>query len=169
MAHDRTIPGAHVKSYRFESTGLGKTPGAWPPGSQGMSYTFGLTDVIPASPKAIYAAWLDSRGHSDMTGGKAEASPRIGDGFTAWDGYISGKTLELVPGERIVQSWRTTRFTGDQPDSRITVTLTPIAGGTRLTLTHENVPDDHTGYEDGGWQEHYFEPMKKYFAGLTET
>ena len=127
-----------------------------------MSYKFCLTDEIPASPHAIYSAWLDSRGHSDMTGGKAEVSP--GGGFTAWDGYISGKILELVPDERIVQSWRTTRFTDDEPDSKITVTLTPITNGTHLTLTHENVPDDHTGYENGGWQDHYFEPMKKYFA-----
>ncbi len=129
-----------------------------------MAYTFRLTDDIPASPEAIYAAWLDSRGHTDMTGGKAEVSPTEGGAFTAWDGYIVGRTVELVPDERIVQSWRTTRFRDDQPDSRITVALSPIAGGTRLTLTHENVPEDHTGYEQGGWQEHYFEPMKKYFA-----
>jgi uncharacterized protein YndB with AHSA1/START domain len=129
-----------------------------------MSYAFTVADTIPAFPQAIYDAWLDGRAHSEMTGGKAEASAHVGGAFTAWGGYISGKNLELVPGERIVQSWRTTNFTDGQPDSRITVTLTPVAGGTRVTLLHEDVPDDHRGYENGGWQDHYLTPMKAYFA-----
>lgn len=129
-----------------------------------MTYRFKLTDVIPAAPHDIYAAWLDSRGHRAMTGGKAKQSARTGAAVTAWNGYISGKNLELVPGKRIVQSWRTTQFTDAHKDSKITVTLKPVKGGTRVTLVHSSVPDGHTSYEKGGWQSHYFEPMKKYFG-----
>ena len=68
------------------------------------------------------------------------------------------------PGRRIVQSWRTTKFTKQDPDSRIEVLLETIPEGTRLTLHHTNVPDGHTGYQDGGWQQHYFDPMKQYFS-----
>ena len=75
-----------------------------------MPYTFTLTTTIPASPEEIYQAWLDSLGHSEMTGGAATMSDQIGAAVSAWDGYISGRNLELVPGERIVQSWRTTEF-----------------------------------------------------------
>ena len=129
-----------------------------------MSYDFTLTVVIPASPRAIYDAWLDSRGHTAMTGGKAKMSAKLGAPVSAWDGFIWGENLALVPGRRIVQSWRTTRFTDADEDSRITVTLAPVKAGTRLTLRHSKVPDGHTSYETGGWQSHYFEPMKKYFA-----
>jgi activator of HSP90 ATPase len=129
-----------------------------------MSYDFILTALIPATPQAIYNAWLDSRRHTEMTGGEAEMSADADASFTAWDGYISGKNLELVPHSRIAQSWRTTQFTDRDADSKITVTLTPAAGGTKLTLEHSNVPDDQTRYENGGWQDHYFEPMKKYFG-----
>jgi uncharacterized protein YndB with AHSA1/START domain len=73
-----------------------------------MTYQFTLTDVIPASPETIYDAWLDSRGHTAMTGGKAKMSKRVGGKLSTWDGYISGQNIELVPGKRIVQSWRTT-------------------------------------------------------------
>ncbi len=72
-----------------------------------MPYTFTLTTTIPASPEEIYQAWLDSLAHSEMTGGAANMSEQIGAEVSAWDGYISGRNLELVPGERIVQSWRT--------------------------------------------------------------
>ena len=129
-----------------------------------MAYDFTLTDVIPAAPQAVYDAWLDSRRHGAMTGGKAKQSARLGAAVTAWDGYISGTNLALTPGKRIVQSWRTTQFTDAHADSRITVTLAPVKGGTRVTLKHSNVPDGQTSYEKGGWQSHYFAPMKTYFA-----
>jgi activator of HSP90 ATPase len=129
-----------------------------------MTYTFKLSDIIPAPAQAIYEAWLDSGGHTAMTGSAAKASSAVGGRFTAWGGYICGQNLELAPGKRIVQSWRTTKFTAADMDSKITVTLSSVKGGTRVTLVHSDVPDSHKGYEHGGWQDHYFEPMKRYFA-----
>jgi uncharacterized protein YndB with AHSA1/START domain len=131
-----------------------------------MPYTYTLTTTIPASARAIYEAWLDSIAHTEMTGSAAEMSDEIGAEVSAWDGYISGRNLELVSGERIVQSWRTTKFDDDQDDSVVTVLLEEAEDGTLLTLIHSNVPDDHTSYEEGGWQSNYFEPMRAYFAAL---
>jgi uncharacterized protein YndB with AHSA1/START domain len=131
-----------------------------------MPYTYTLTTTIPASARAIYEAWLDSIAHSEMTGSAAEMSDEIGGEVSAWDGYISGRNLELISGERIVQSWRTTKFDDDQDDSVITVLLEEAEDGTLLTLIHSNVPDDHRSYEEGGWQSNYFEPMQAYFATL---
>jgi activator of HSP90 ATPase len=128
-----------------------------------MPFAFSLSDIIPATPQQIYDAWLDSGGHSRMTGGKARISAREGADFSAWDGYITGKNLKLEPGRRIVQSWRSSEFASQDADSRIEVLLEPVAGGTRITLTHSNVPDGHTSYRDGGWQDYYFAPMKKHF------
>jgi uncharacterized protein YndB with AHSA1/START domain len=128
-----------------------------------MQYAYTLTATIPASAQEIYDAWLDSLAHSEMTGGEAAMSDEIGAQVVAWDGYITGRNLELIPGERIVQSWRTGHFTDQHEDSIITVTLEQIADGTLLTLVHSKVPADQTHYEQGGWQEHYFEPMQEYF------
>jgi uncharacterized protein YndB with AHSA1/START domain len=129
-----------------------------------MPYTFTLTTVIDAPPQAIYDAWLDSRGHSAMTGSKAAQSAKAGASITAWNGYITGKNVRLVPGKLIVQTWRTTKFTDAHGDSTITVDLAPANGGTCLTLTHADVPDGQTSYEEGGWRKSYFEPMQRYFA-----
>jgi activator of HSP90 ATPase len=84
--------------------------------------------------------------------------------FTVWDGFISGTNLELEPHKRIVQSWRTAKFSHADPDSEIEVTLVGEVDGTRVTIRHTDVPDGHTSYRDGGWQENYFDPMKVYFA-----
>jgi activator of HSP90 ATPase len=131
-----------------------------------MSFDFSVSDIIPATPQEIYDTWLDSRGHAQMTGGgTALQSAKEGAACTAWDGYISGRNLKLEPGRRILQSWRTTRFTERDSDSQIEVSLEPASGGTKVTVRHTNVPDGHTSYRDGGWQDNYFEPMKRYFGG----
>jgi uncharacterized protein YndB with AHSA1/START domain len=129
-----------------------------------MHYAYKLTTTLPASAQEIYEAWLDSLAHTEMTGSEAIMSDEVGDEVAAWDGYISGRNLELVPGERIVQSWRTAEFTDAHEDSIITVTFEEVADGTRLTLVHSKVPEEQKSYEEGGWQVHYFEPMKDYFG-----
>ena len=129
-----------------------------------VPYAFTLTAAVPASAQEIYDAWLDSLAHSEMTGGKASMSDEVDAEVSAWDGYISGRNLELIPGERIVQSWRTTQFTDEHEDSIITLTFEEAEDGTLITLVHSNVPDEQTSYELGGWQEYYFRPMKEYFA-----
>jgi uncharacterized protein YndB with AHSA1/START domain len=78
-----------------------------------------------------------------VTGAEAKIVNRVGVAFSAWDDYITGKTVRLIPGKRIVQSWRTTEFAGENPDSTITIELSPAKAGARLTLTHSGVPDGH--------------------------
>jgi activator of HSP90 ATPase len=89
---------------------------------------------------------------------------RVGSQFSAWDGYITGKTLELTPHSRILQSWRTTDFAGEEPDSLLEVLLVEAKGGTRVTLNHANIPAGHGPEYKKGWIDFYFKPMKGYFA-----
>jgi activator of HSP90 ATPase len=129
-----------------------------------MSKKIRCSIVLPASAEDVYSAWLDSTKHSEFTGDKANINPKIGGKFTAWSGYIMGKTLELQPHQRIVQAWRTTEFPKDAPDSKLEVLLEAEGKGTRMTLIHTNIPDGQgDGYKQG-WEEYYFEPMKKYFG-----
>ncbi len=129
-----------------------------------MSIDFTVSDVIPAPPRDLYDAWLDSAGHTAMTGGAAHASAEVGGSFDAWDGYISGTNLELGPGPRIVQAWRTQQFEAGQEDSKIEVTFEDDPGGTRLTIHHTNIPDGQPDYEQG-WVDHYLDPMKRHYGG----
>ena len=101
-----------------------------------MPFSFTLTDIIPATPQQIYDAWLDSRGHTKMTGSAARAKPVEGATFSAWGGYIKGKNLNLEPGRRIVQSWRTTKF-GSRciiPTFRTVMPAIRTAAGSSITL-----------------------------------
>jgi len=123
---------------------------------------FTLKTNIKAKAKQIYKAWLSTQGHTKMTGGTAFVSDKVGDTFTAWDGYIKGENLVLEPYTRIVQSWRASQFEESEEDSQIYITLNEKEGETKLTLTHSNVPESGEHYIKG-WDEHYFKPMKAYF------
>ena len=127
-----------------------------------MPVEFEVSTTFNALPEKIYHAWLDSTQHGEMTGGGANTSTEIGGEFTAWDGYITGRNVELIPGERIVQTWRTSEFETSDPDSNLEVIFESLEGGTKLTLRHTKLPAHGMQYKQG-WVENYFEPMKQYF------
>ncbi len=122
-----------------------------------------LREIIPASPRAVYNAWMDGGEHSEFTGQKAKVEHEIGGEFTAGDGYITGKMLELEPDRRIVQSWRSTDFPDGAGDSRLEIMLEKTGGGTELTLIHSEIPDGQGGDYEQGWKYYYFKPMIDYF------
>jgi len=118
---------------------------------------------IPASPKQIYDAWLSSKEHSKMTGSKATSSAKLNGKFTAWDNYISGKNLELIPDKRILQSWRTTEFSKDDLDSHLLIKIEEVKDGSKVTLVHSEIPAGQSAAYKKGWSDFYFKPMKTYF------
>jgi uncharacterized protein YndB with AHSA1/START domain len=127
--------------------------------------TIRQTALFPAPPTEVYRALMTSKGHSGFTGASARISPRVGGAFTAWDGYIHGKNIELVPGALIVQSWRPTEETWPSDYySTVRFELTATRGGTRLKFTHSGVLTEHAGHLSTGWKEHYWEPLRAYLG-----
>jgi len=124
---------------------------------------FTIKTKIQTSAKKIYESWLSNEGHTNMTGGAATISDEIGSNFTAWDGYIEGKNIDLEPYKRILQSWRTSQFEEHEGDSQVEILLNEIDGLTELTLIHSNVPESGEHYKKG-WNIHYFQPMNDYFS-----
>jgi activator of HSP90 ATPase len=124
---------------------------------------FKLSAIFPATPEQLFDGWLSSTGHAAFTGSPAKVEDGIGGAFSAWDGYIWGRTLERERPHRIVQAWRTSEFPEDSPDSRVEIVLEKIKEGVRLTLKHMNIPEGQaTGYKQG-WEDFYFKPMREYF------
>lgn len=119
---------------------------------------------LPVKTELVFHAWLDSEKHSAFTSSEAVIDPSVGGSFTAWEGYISGKTLELDSPNKIVQSWRTTEFSDADSDSRLEILLEPINNGTLVTLKHTNIPDGQGDMYREGWEEYYFRPMLEYFS-----
>jgi len=119
--------------------------------------------IIPATPMEVYEAYVDGKKQTEFTGSKATSDTKVGGEFTAWDGYIKGKYLELEPGRKIVQEWTSTDFVEGTTPSRFEITLKEVKDGTELTMIHSGVPEDTAEDIGQGWKDYYWEPMKKYF------
>ena len=102
-----------------------------------MSVEFEISEVFPASPEAVYGAWLDSEGHAAMTGSPAVAGGAVGGEFQAWDGYITGKHLELTPVKLLRQAWRTPAFAESDRVAALEIDAAVLAhvGGADETAT----------------------------------
>jgi activator of HSP90 ATPase len=123
--------------------------------------------LIPAPADEVYDALMNAKKHSAFTGSKATCDPVVGGEFTAWDGYISGKNLELEKGKKIVQEWSTTDWPDHFPPSRLELTFKKTKSGTEISMIHSNIPADQADELAEGWDEFYWRPLKEYFAKQT--
>ena len=124
--------------------------------------------VFKASPKRVYDALLDSKQFSEFTGAPAEINREPGGAFSCFGGVITGRNIELLPNQRIVQAWRVAMW----PEGLYSIVkfeLQPQGSETRLVMDHVGFPQQmraHLNGEeaDGGWHRQYWEPLKKYLA-----
>ena len=120
--------------------------------------------IIPkVSPKQIYEAYIDPKKHSTFTGSKATGKPVVGGKFTAWDGYIFGKYIELDGEKRLVQDWTTTDWQEGYPVSKLELTFSKVPQGTEIIMMHSNVPKSQADEIKQGWKEFYWDPLRRYF------
>ncbi len=133
--------------------------------------TFGTIEQVEhfsASPEVVYRALMDGKLHGAFTGAVAKIAAKVGGTFSAWGGYIRGRVLELVPGEKIVQAWRTVDFPSGYPDSNLEIRLTPESGGTKLRLLQTKVPEESVESYHSGWHSNYWQPLRAWLSTLPQ-
>ena len=122
------------------------------------------------APARVYNTLLSSAAFSactkksfDMfTASSAKIDSVVGGTFSLFDGHITGRILELVPDQRIVEAWRVV----DWPAGVYSIArfdLSADGGGTRVTFEHVGFPEGLKDHLSIGWQQHYWEAMTKYF------
>lgn len=118
--------------------------------------------VLPAAPDTLFEMYLDSAAHEAITGAPVIIGVESGAEFRAFDGALSGAMLHVVKPRLIVQSWRSTEFNDDDPDSTLILMFTPVGDQGRIDLIHLDVPDhDYEGVTQG-WEKYYWRPWRTY-------
>ena len=107
--------------------------------------TLTTSRVIKATPERIFNAWLDPAmmtrfmmPRPEMHVREARSDARIGGRFFVMmvgekDYPHEGSYKELTTYSRLIFTWETA---WSAPDSIVTITLQPVAEGTRVDLTH---------------------------------
>src|SRR6266852_6132402 len=161
----------------FAGLALGSTE-AWAGAEEEISRTaesIHQEPVFKASRKRVYEALTDTKQFDKVIqlsgvmksmppGGKpTEISREAGGAFTLFGGYITGRHVELVPNERIVQAWRAG---GWDPGvySIAKFELVEQGSGTRIVFDHTGFPKGAAEHLASRWTEHYWEPLEKLLA-----
>jgi uncharacterized protein YndB with AHSA1/START domain len=153
--------------------------GASPAAPEGLSHiaeAIRQQVTLDASPERIYQALTNSSDFDTITrlsdgavllraaGAKPTSiSTAVGGPFTLFGGYITGRQLEMLPGERLVQAWRAGSWNAGA--FSIAVFRLAAAGGkTTLDFEHRGFPDGNGASLARGWHAHYWEPLAKFLA-----
>jgi len=119
--------------------------------------------LIATDPARVYGVLSDAGALSALSGMTGVAGGSAGAEFTAFDGHVTGRQIELVPGERVVQAWR---FPVWEPGkySIVEFTVTPAEGGTLLVIDQHGEPADWHDHIAANWPTFYLTPLTQHFA-----
>lgn len=126
-----------------------------------------------ASRQRVYEALTDAKqfdkviqlsaAKMSMGDKPTQISAKEGGAFAIFGGYITGRQLELVPNERIVQAWRVGSW---EPGaySIVKFELTEQGSGTKIVFDHTGFPKGLGQHLAAGWKANYWEPLEKFLA-----
>jgi uncharacterized protein YndB with AHSA1/START domain len=132
--------------------------------------------VFKASRKRVYEALTDTKQFNSvvllsaaMKSGMApdakptEISHEAGGAFSLFGGYVTGRQIELVANERIVQAWRAG---GWDPGiySIAKFDLVEQGSGTKIVFDHAGFPKGKAEHLAEGWKINYWEPLEKFLS-----
>src|SRR5580658_7024282 len=131
--------------------------------------------VFKANRKRVYEALTDAKQFDKviqlsgvmqamhLSDKPAEISREVGGAFALFGGYITGRHVELVPNERIVQAWRA----GSWPPGAYSIArfeLVEQGVATKIVFDHTGFPKGEAEVLASGWKAHYWEPLGKLLA-----
>jgi uncharacterized protein YndB with AHSA1/START domain len=118
-----------------------------------------------ASPEAVYRVLTDAKRHALLTGESAKIARKVGGAFSTRAGRVRGILVDLVPGKRVVQAWRSREF----PEGVFSMAAFELTrqkdGGTLLVLTHRGVPKDLIPQIEADWRATYWANLRKLERG----
>jgi activator of HSP90 ATPase len=127
-----------------------------------MGKTIQQDVAFPAKAARLFALYADSVLHSAATGMPAQAGKAPGARFSAFGGAITGKVLHIVRNRLWVQTWHSTHWRAEDPESVLILRFEDAPGGGRVMLVHANVPGHDARNVEKGWRRFYWEPWRAF-------
>lgn len=92
-----------------------------------------------------------------------QISGEAGGAFALFGGYVTGRQIELVRDQRIVQAWRAGSW-GPGIYSIAKFELADEGSDTKLVFDHTGFPLSQAQHLADGWKSNYWEPLAKFLA-----
>ena len=145
-------------------------------GLSGSSQSIHQEVIFSASCQRVYQALTSASQFDALTrlsdaanrltapGAQATAiSAEVGGAFTLFGGYITGRHLQMVQDERLVQAWRTGSWNAGEY-SIVNFSLARAADACKLVFDHRGFPDGEGASLAHGWRVNYWIPLARLLA-----
>jgi uncharacterized protein (TIGR03086 family) len=116
--------------------------------------TFDKSVVVPLDPDATFALVTEPERLRRWMAVAARVVLRPGGDYrwTVTPGHTAtGTVVDVDPGKRVVYSWGWEDGDPAPGGSTVTVTLTPVDGGTEVRLVHDGLTDEQAAHHAVGW------------------
>ena len=120
---------------------------------------------FPVVPALVYELLTNGTKFGEVTGQPGKGGETEGVPFSLFDGWLTGRQVELIPNEMIAQAWRFQNWESGIY-SMIRFKLLPEGNGTRLILDQDGIPAVFHEHVKTNWDGFYFAPFRKHFQQL---
>ncbi len=120
---------------------------------------FKYRTTMKAEMEDVWRAFTSPASMELWTAYYADFTPEPNAEFSLWDGDITGKVLEVVPNEKLVEQWY---FEGETEASIATIKFFPDKNKVQVELNHVNIPDDAFDNITEGWVNYYMGAIKEF-------
>lgn len=125
--------------------------------------TLTITETFQCQAEDLYDVLTRAELASVFTHSPSRIDGSVGGEFVLFDGNISGKFVELVPFEKIVQTWRYKQWP-EGHFSRVTLKLEQRDDHTIMKLTQTGVPANEYDNTMRNWKGYYWNSIKQAFG-----
>jgi uncharacterized protein YndB with AHSA1/START domain len=120
-------------------------------------FMHGIT--MKAELEDVWMAFTSAESMELWTGYPAKFKAEADEEFEMWEGDISGKVLEVIPHEKIIEQWY---FEGQEERSIASIKFFPEKNKVRVILEHLNIPDEAYDNIVEGWVKYYLGAIKTF-------
>lgn len=135
--------------------------------------------LINGSPRQVYGVLTESKRFDQLTQFSAamqakaikqrpaEISPHAGGAFALFGGYITGRFIELISDDLVVQAWRVGSWNpGIYSIARFQ--LIAQGAGTKIIFDHTGFPLGQAEHLAEGWHGNYWDPLAKLLSHIPQ-
>ncbi|KAG1057152.1 hypothetical protein G6F43_000987 [Rhizopus delemar] len=124
-----------------------------------------ITDSIDfqTSAQELYETLMDTQRAMVWTRGPVKLTKEVGSQFELFGGNVTGQILELVPGQKIVQTWRLRSWPAGHY-SKVTMTFEQGTESVDLKVEQTGVPVGEEELTRTNWSGYYWRAIKGAFG-----
>ncbi|KAG1463108.1 hypothetical protein G6F56_005363 [Rhizopus delemar] len=115
------------------------------------------------SAQELYETLMDTQRAMVWTRGPVRLTKEVGSQFELFGGNVTGEILELVPGQKIVQSWRLKSWPAGH-FSKVTLTFEQGSESVDLKVEQTGVPVGEEELTRTNWSGYYWRAIKASFG-----